>query len=179
MKTYLYSDDTQDIVFRGKNEEDVNAQIATLELKGGRLKEVTDRRHAYVSRWSRIASALMRKNLLDVKLDAPHPPIFPLWFIRFAIGLVMLLNLADAYCTVWFIETLRVMSEDAVVMGWVLGMGGGAIPFIMLKTALVTLGCYVIWSHPHSRFSQLGTYICFILYSAVLLQFYAFALQVG
>ena len=99
-------------------------------------------------------------------------------WVRAMLSALLVLNLLDAYFTVLFIHQMRVIPEANPLMGLFLRMGMGAIPFVFVKTLIVTAGVAVLWRRPCDLLTQAGSYLALTLYGSTVLHFYLFSAAV-
>ena len=91
---------------------------------------------------------------------------------KFFIFATMLFNLIEIVVTVRFIKYGK-MDENNPFMKMFLTMDG-VMPFIFAKTLLICGGLYFIYRKRDKIMSQIGAYLCFCFYWALIVQFYYF-----
>ena len=91
---------------------------------------------------------------------------------RFFIVATMLFNVIDIVVTVNVIKYGK-FDESNPFMKMFLNMDG-VMPFILMKTLLICGGLYLIYKKRDKIIAQLGAYLCFCFYWALIVQFYYF-----
>ena len=90
---------------------------------------------------------------------------------------ILLFNTVDAYLTIKYIIELLILNENNPLMLFLIQLDMGVLPFIIPKTLLVCLGCYLLWIRRQHILAQVGAYLCFIVYFSVVTHFYFFILS--
>jgi len=86
----------------------------------------------------------------------------------------MVFNIVDIFITVRFIKFGK-HDESNPFMRLFLDMDG-VMPFIFAKCFLICAGCYFLYKYRDKLISQIGAYMCFCFYWALICQFYYFML---
>jgi len=86
----------------------------------------------------------------------------------------MVFNIIDIFVTVRFIKFGK-HDESNPFMRLFLDMDG-VMPFIFAKCFLICAGCYFLYKYRDKLISQIGAYMCFCFYWALICQFYYFML---
>ena len=98
--------------------------------------------------------------------------IFPNWLTKMLVYGTLAFNLIDIFVSVRFIK-FGVHKENNPFMKFFLDMDG-IMPFIATKTFLICAGCYFLFKYRDKLMAQLGAYLCFSFYWALICQFYYF-----
>ena len=98
--------------------------------------------------------------------------IFSNKLFRFFIFATMFFNVVDIVVTIKFIKYGQ-WGENNPFMKMFLDMGG-VMPFILVKSLLICGGLYVIYKKRDKVIAQLGAYLCFCFYWALIIHFYYF-----
>ena len=91
---------------------------------------------------------------------------------RFFILSTMVFNVIDIIVTVKVIK-YGTFDENNPFMKMFLTMDG-IMPFILAKTLLICGGLYFIYKKRDKVMAQIGAYLCFCFYWALIVQFYYF-----
>jgi len=91
---------------------------------------------------------------------------------RFFIFSTMVFNVIDIAVTVKFIKYGK-YGENNPFMKVFLSMDG-IMPFILIKTLLICGGLYFIYKKRDKILAQIGAYLCFCFYWALIAHFYYF-----
>jgi len=91
---------------------------------------------------------------------------------KFFIFATMFFNVVDIAVTLRVIK-YGTLHENNPFMKMFLNMDG-IMPFIFVKTLLICGGTYLIYKKRDKIIAQLGAYLCFCFYWALILQFYYF-----
>jgi len=89
---------------------------------------------------------------------------------------ILLFNAVDAFLTTKYIIELMILNENNPLMLHLIRLDMGVLPFIVPKTLLVCLGCYLLWRRYDHILAQVGSYLCFIVYFTIVVHFYFFVL---
>jgi len=92
--------------------------------------------------------------------------------IKCILGSVLCMNAVDAIASLVFIKHLAVLEEANPIAEFLMSFGD--VPFVILKTLVVSTGVYVLWSHRNNPLALVGTYTAFISYLALMVGFYLF-----
>ncbi len=92
--------------------------------------------------------------------------------IKWTLGSVLCMNAVDAIASLVFIKHLAVLEEANPVADFLMSFGD--VPFVILKTLVVSAGVYILWSNREKPLALLGTYTAFVSYSALMIGFYLF-----
>lgn len=84
----------------------------------------------------------------------------------------MIFNVIDIFMTIKIIKFGK-MDENNPFMKFFLDMDG-VMPFIFAKTFLICAGCYFLYKYREKLMAQIGAYLCFCFYWALICQFYFF-----
>ena len=84
----------------------------------------------------------------------------------------MMFNVIDIFVTIKIIKFGK-MDENNPFMKFFLDMDG-EMPFIFAKTFLICAGCYFLYKYREKLMAQIGAYLCFCFYWALICQFYFF-----
>ena len=88
--------------------------------------------------------------------------------------MTMIFNVIDIFITVKFVKYGK-HDENNPFMKLFLDMDG-VMPFIFAKCFLICAGCYFLYKYRDKLISQIGAYMCFCFYWALICQFYYFML---
>lgn len=77
---------------------------------------------------------------------------------------VLLLNLADAMFTLWWVHTGVATEANALLSDLV---ERNAIGFAIVKTGLVSLGLLLLWRQRHRRLAAFGIGVSFVAYNGL------------
>jgi hypothetical protein len=91
---------------------------------------------------------------------------------RFFIFSTMMFNIIDIFVTVRFIKYGK-YDENNPFINLFLSMDG-IMPFVLAKTLLICCGLYFIYKKRDKIMAQIGAYLCFCFYWALIVQFYYF-----
>ena len=91
---------------------------------------------------------------------------------RFFIFSTVIFNIIDIFITVRFIKYGK-YDENNPFINLFLSMDG-IMPFILIKTLLICGGLYFIYKKRDKIMAQIGAYLCFCFYWALIVQFYYF-----
>ena len=94
--------------------------------------------------------------------------------IKTFILFILFFNIVDTYFTTKYIIELLILNENNPLMLYLIQIDMGALPFIIPKTLLVCLGCYLLWGRAENVLAQIGVYVCFITYFTIVTHFYFF-----
>lgn len=92
--------------------------------------------------------------------------------IKYILGSVLCMNAVDAIASLVFIKHLAVLEEANPVADFLMSFGD--VPFVILKTLVVSTGVYVLWHHRKKPLALLGVYTAFVSYLALMVGFYLF-----
>ena len=81
-------------------------------------------------------------------------------------------NVIDIFVTIFFIKYGK-YQENNPIMNYFLKMDG-TMPFILTKTILVGGGAYLLLKYKSKLAAQIGSYVCFCFYWALVVQFFFF-----
>jgi len=84
----------------------------------------------------------------------------------------MIFNVIDIFVTVYFIKYGK-HDENNPFMKLFLDMDG-VMPFLFAKSFLICAGCYFLFKYRDKIMAQVGAYMCFCFYWALICQFYYF-----
>jgi len=85
---------------------------------------------------------------------------------------VFLFNIADALLSVELIYYEKVLEEANPL--WTHLLNNNPVAFVIAKTTIVCVGCFVLYKNKESRLAQAGAVFCFMIYFALLASFYIF-----
>ena len=86
----------------------------------------------------------------------------------------MLFNIIDIFVSIRVIK-YGVLKENNPFMRLFMNMDG-VMPFIFIKSFLICAGCYFLFKYRGKIMAQIGAYLCFCFYWALICQFYYFIL---
>ena len=92
--------------------------------------------------------------------------------VKICIYFIMLFNIVDIAVSVRVIKYGN-FKENNPFMKLFLEMDG-IMPFVFVKTFLICAGCYFLYKYRDRIIAQIGAYICFCFYWALIVQFYYF-----
>ena len=92
--------------------------------------------------------------------------------IKCLVYIVLFFNIVDIVVTIRFIKHGN-YNENNPFMKLFLDMDG-VMPFIFIKSFLICAGCYFLYKYREKIMAQLGIYMCFCFYWALICQFYYF-----
>jgi len=98
--------------------------------------------------------------------------IFKSSYVKFFILSTMIFNIIDIFVTVRFIRYGN-YNENNPFMKFFLNMEG-IMPFVFAKSFLICAGCYFLFKYRDKLMAQIGSYLCFCFYWALIVQFYYF-----
>jgi len=90
---------------------------------------------------------------------------------KFLLNCTLIFNVIDIIVTIRYIR-FGAFEENNPLMKYMLDIG--IIPFILLKTMLVAMCCFFLYRYKEKIISQIGIYICFCFYWALIVSFYYF-----
>ena len=88
--------------------------------------------------------------------------------MRAALLLVLILNILDATFTS-FVVSNALAVEANPIMGAILEYG--IAPFVVVKIGVILLSLAVLWKYKDRKMTQIGTGICVICYSCLIIYF--------
>ena len=91
---------------------------------------------------------------------------------KFLVWMTMIFNVIDIFITVRFIKYGK-HDESNPFMKLFLDMDG-VMPFIFIKSFLICAGCYFLYRYRGKLMAQIGAYLCFSFYWALICHFYYF-----
>jgi hypothetical protein len=92
--------------------------------------------------------------------------------IKWALSSVLVMNAVDAIASLIFIKHLAVLEEANPVANLLMTLGD--VPFVILKTLIVSMGVYILWENRTKSLALLGSYVAFVSYMALMTGFYLF-----
>jgi len=92
--------------------------------------------------------------------------------IKFFVYMLALFNFVDIIVSVRVIK-YGTLKEDNPFMKLFLDMDG-VMPFLFVKTFLICSGCYFLYKYRDKLMAQIGAYMCFCFYWALIVHFYYF-----
>ena len=88
--------------------------------------------------------------------------------MRAALLLVLILNILDAALTSFVISNAMAVEANPI-MGAILEYG--IVPFVVVKLSVILLSLKVLWIFKDRKIAQIGTGICIVCYSCLILYF--------
>jgi len=88
--------------------------------------------------------------------------------MKVALLLVLILNIIDTIFTSFVIANALAIEANPI-MGAVLQYG--IAPFIFVKLSIIVLSVSVLWRYRRRRITQIGTFVCLLVYSGLVLYF--------
>jgi hypothetical protein len=88
--------------------------------------------------------------------------------MRAALLIVFALNILDALFTSFVISN-ALATEANPLMGAVLEYG--IAPFVVVKLGIIIASIWVLWKYRSKRLTQIGTAVCLLTYSTLILYF--------
>jgi hypothetical protein len=79
---------------------------------------------------------------------------------------VLILNSLDAVLTIWVVSTGRAVEANPLMASLV---HETPILFLIVKTALVVMGCFLLWRFRKRKFAVMSVFLAFLVYYAILL----------
>ncbi len=104
-------------------------------------------------------TSALRERLRSIGDDETHEGW--LWT---AVTAVLLLNLADAVFTLWWVHTGVATEANALLSDLA---EGNAVAFTLVKTALVSLGLLLLWRQRRRRLAAFGIGVSFVAYNGL------------
>ena len=101
-------------------------------------------------------------NIFNPKLGTPEH----FRWLRGIIIAILILNVCDAIFTMFWIET-GVATEANPLLRTLVNQY--PMLFVLVKTSLVSLGCYLLWRFKYHSTSIIGIFIAFMVYYLLLL----------
>ncbi len=92
--------------------------------------------------------------------------------IKWILGSVLCMNAVDAIASLIFIKHLAVLEEANPIAEFLMSFGD--VPFVILKTLVVSTGVYVLWEFRKRPLALVATYTAFISYLSLMVGFYLF-----
>ncbi len=83
----------------------------------------------------------------------------------------MAFNIIDIFVSIRIIK-FGLYEENNPIMKYLLDIG--IMPFIIFKISLISIGIYILWSYRNKLLAQIGAYISFSFYWALICMFYYF-----
>jgi|TARA_R110000824_G_scaffold21150_4_gene79125 hypothetical protein len=88
--------------------------------------------------------------------------------MRAALLLVLILNILDAALTSFVISNAMAVEANPI-MGAILEYG--IVPFVVVKLGVISLSLRVLWVFKDRKLAQIGTAVCIVCYSCLILYF--------
>jgi hypothetical protein len=79
------------------------------------------------------------------------------------------MNALDAGLSLWFIRFTNILVENNPLAEIMLGYG--AVEFVIIKTFMVSGGCYLLWKNRDEPIAWFGVYACWLSYLLLLISF--------
>ena len=92
--------------------------------------------------------------------------------IKWVLGSVLCMNAVDAISSLIFIKHLAILEEANPFAEFLMNFGD--VPFVILKTLVVSTGVYILWETRHRPLALIGTYVAFLTYLSLMVGFYLF-----
>ena len=92
--------------------------------------------------------------------------------IKWALGSVLCMNAVDAIASLIFIKHLAVLEEANPVADFLMSFGD--VPFVIMKTLIVSVGVYVLWECRKKPLALLCTYVALLSYTSLMVGCYLF-----
>lgn len=102
-----------------------------------------------IERWTSLTSALVPR--------AVQPSL---------VLAILLFNLADAICTMAWIEA-GIAEEANLFMEWLINRGFGV--FVVVKMAIVVIGLAILWTHKHRKLASVGLFSLTTVFAVLML----------
>ena len=97
--------------------------------------------------------------------------LFSANMMKFLLSLTAIFNIIDIIVSIKIIK-FGSYEENNPIMKYLLDIG--IMPFIIFKISLISFGIYVLWTYKDKLLAQIGAYISFSFYWALICMFYYF-----